>query len=254
MNLYEAIFTRKSVRHYKMEPIEKKVMDNMMKYANTLDMLAEHHKVQFQIVENLKVKPALNGNFTVKAPYYLVLTSLQNEDYLINAGYLMEQVALYLTTKGIGSCFLGAYRTNLDLEEGYVAAAVLAFGKTESNIYRDAKKFKRLQLNELCTYKANVGENVKVMLQAARLAPSAMNNQPWRFVVYENRIHIFCKKDLTFMKQYKSLHYIDIGITLANLILAAEELWLNVEMMKSENIAEKSFKKNEYMLTVKIAS
>lgn len=254
MNLYEAIYTRKSIRHYKMDSIDKKVIDNLMKYANHLDMLAEHHQVRFQVIENYKVKPSFYGSFPVKAPYYLVLSSLQNEDYLMNAGYLMEQVSLYLTTKGIGSCFMGLYKMEIELEEGHVLASVLAFGKTENSIYREAKKSKRLKLNEICSFKSTVGENVKEMLQAARLAPSAMNIQPWRFVVYENRIHVFCKKEMSFLKQYQNLHYIDIGISLANLMLAAEELWLDVEMIKSENIAEMKFKKNEYMLTIKIAS
>lgn len=231
-----------------MEAIDVRILDNLMKYAEHLEMLAEHHQVTFQLIENLQ--PKSSASFTVKAPYYLVLYSLQNEDYLVNAGYLMEQITLYLTTKGIGSCYIGMNK--LEAEEEYHPTVVLAFGKTDHNIHRDSRKIKRIQLDELCSFKATVNDNIKQMLQAARLAPSALNRQPWRFVVYDNRIHVFCKKEIMVIKHYRSLQYIDIGIALSHLILAAEELWLNTELVKSENIAEKSFKKNEYMLTLKI--
>ena len=37
---------------------------------------------------------------------------------------------------------------------------------------------KRLPLNELCIFKEEAGEQMKTILRAARLAPSAMNTQP----------------------------------------------------------------------------
>ena len=59
------------------------------------------------------------------------------------------------------------------------------------------------------------------ILEAARLAPSSMNSQPWRFVVYDNRIHIFSKKHSA--EQLKKWDEVNFGIMFANLMVAAEE-------------------------------
>ena len=43
---------------------------------------------------------------------------------------------------------------------------------------------------------------------------------------------------------------IDIGCMLANVTQAAEELWLSTTIVKMENIEEKKFKNNEYILSI----
>ena len=45
---------------------------------------------------------------------------------------------------------------------------------------------------------------------------------------------------------------IDMGIMLANLMIAAEELWVDVKLTKSDSIKSKSLQNNEYLLTVLI--
>ena len=43
---------------------------------------------------------------------------------------------------------------------------------------------------------------------------------------------------------------LDMGIMLANMLIAHDELWINVELDELESIAKKKFKNNEYVLSL----
>lgn len=251
MNLYEGIFLRKSVRKYKMESVGHKLLGYIMNFAERLEMLDEAQRVRYEIIENLDEKSLITGPFSVKAPYYLVITSYPCMNYEVNAGFLMEQLMLYMMTKELGTCFMQYHKgLRADIKNGYKVSAVLAFGKTEQGIFRESDRAKRLPLKDICFFKEAVEDDMKIILNAGRLAPSSINNQPWRFLVYENRIHLFCRKNSRSLSVLKKLRYFDMGIALANMYLAAEELWYQTGIGISENISEKSFKNNEYILTI----
>ena len=84
---------------------------------------------------------------------------------------------------------------------------------------------------------------MKAILRAARLAPSSFNSQPWRFVVYSDRIYIFAKKTLPFSgKEKRAFKEFNIGIMLSHIMLAAEELWMNMETQVEDQFAKKDYK------------
>ncbi len=250
MNLYEGIFVRKSVRNFLMEPLEQKILDNILNFADHLEMLSEEQKVRYEIINNLdgKHNPAENliGG---KAPYYFLFYAKRTEDYLLNAGYMLEQIVLYMTTKNLGTCYLGMKKfKSTDELEPIIA---VAFGKSKKDFYgEEHMKVVRKSLSELCCFKTAISEEVKEIVKAGRMAPSAINGQPWRFVVYENRIHVFCRKENLLSKSMKKLQGVDMGIVLAHLTLAAEEFWYSPELKKIPNISEQKFKQNEYIITV----
>ena len=247
MNLYEAIFVRKSIRKYKMQAIEQTKLDGILHFAESLPMLFDDISVEYKIIDNTTEHQAFTGAFLVKAPYYLFIASDTIKNYKINCGYLLQQISLYLTAKGIGSCYLGSAKPRKDILAGlkheYVLA--LAFGESEQEVYRIAEKAKRLPESDIAVYKTEVKKPVKTLIRAARLAPSSMNSQPWRFVVYNNRIHVFCKKNIFLSSVLSEIKLIDIGVCLANLLVAAEELWVDVKLLRLDNISSTAFKKNE---------
>lgn len=254
MNMYEIIFSRKSIRKFHQEIIDWEVIEDILDFANNLPMLSKDIKVEFKLISNIERNQGFNGPFAVKAPYYISLSSEKKDDYLLNAGYLMQQLSLYIETKELGTCFMGAARPGWGLKNtmkfDYVIA--LAFGKSKEPLYREPSLAKRSPESELVVYKEEVSSDVRKMLDAARLAPSDLNSQPWRFVVYKNRIHIFAKKNPWFAKPMDRLKMIDMGIMLANMMIAADELWIDLKLSKSEAIMSKSLQNNEYVLTVLI--
>ena len=96
----------------------------------------------------------------------------------------------------------------------------LVFGKAEEENKRNSiEDFDRKNLDEI-----KEGAYHHNLLEAARLAPSATNGQPWYFKAESDKIHVFQNK-LNFLKKvfYKKMNRIDMGISLCHLWLAAVE-------------------------------
>jgi nitroreductase len=252
--MFDVIFSRKSIRKYYQERIDWEDLDDILKFADSLPMLINDIKIEFKLVSNIEENQGFNGPFAIKAPYYICLSSEKKDDYLLNAGFIMQQLSLYIGTKGLGSCYLGTASPGWGLKQtmkfDYVIA--LAFGKPKEPLYRDPSLAKRSPENELVVYKEEVSSDIRRLLEASLIAPSSINSQPWRFVVYKNRIHVFTKKNSWFAKPLDKLKMIDMGIMLANLLIAADELWIDAKMTKSDSIKNKSFQNNEYVFTISI--
>jgi nitroreductase len=254
MNLYEAIFARKSVRKYSMDKIDQKVLDHIANFAESIPMLSDDIKVKYKMVELAGLKRLQPGILTVKAPHYLVLYSTTESDYQLNAGYVMEQIALYITARGLGCCYIA----NLNLKsetvaEGYEQVITLAFGEAENEVYRQNEKARRLAIKDIAVFKEEVDKNVRAMISAARLSPSVLNSQPWRMVVYNNRIHLFSTRNILMKNVMKETRLIDMGICLSHLLIAAEEMWLDAKPVYMNNISSQNLKKNDYIISVKMS-
>ena len=78
--------------------------------------------------------------------------------------------------------------------------------------------------------------------------PSAMNLQPWRFVVTDGKIHMFVKKPGKIGYQMQQdFNLFDAGIALAHMLVTAEEQWFDLEYQKLDSILEKDFPNNMYV-------
>lgn len=258
MSLYEAIYARKSVRRYSLKPIGQEQLDSLLRFANSLPMLFPDIELEFKIVDCIdekQYKQYFTGIEFFRSPYYLVLSSTKNNGYFINAGYIMQQISLYLTSKNIGSCFIGLAKPANDLVDDPSKEAIitLAFGQGKSDIYRPSDKLRRLPEEDIITYKEDVNESLRTILKAGRMAPSSMNNQPWRFVAYKNRIHVFCKKNLIKLDLSSKMKLIDIGVAIGNMLVVTDEMWIKVDTYRSPNISSQYFKHNDYVVTLSLS-
>ncbi|MBU9742214.1 nitroreductase family protein [Lachnospiraceae bacterium ASD3451] len=252
MTLYESIFERRSVRNFRMDPLNEKSMSGISRYKEELIPLFAEIDTKIEIISNLDNQAGIKGMFTVKAPYYLLFYSEEREGYLQNAGYMAQQMVLYLFSRGIGSCYQGMARlTEGEVDrQGRILTLVIAFGEAKGELRRKPADAKRLDLQELCVFKEEPGRSERELLDAARLAPSAMNGQPWRFVVYGNRIHVFMRKSGHFTYRSRKWERVDMGIVLAHLMIAIDDLWIDAVMSRLENITHKTVPNNEYVISV----
>lgn len=251
MNLYEAVYNRKSVRKFKMEPVAAEILEKIRKFIKNVSVLDNQSQVELEIIDCVQEKQKVKGLWKTEAPYYLAVYCGEDGAAVRNAGYVAEQVVLYLTEKEIGSCYLGETKVGEPVKNGLKRFLVIAFGYAEGKIYRDSQTAHRMPLNSLCAYKDEPGENLKTVLKAARLAPSSFNSQPWRFVVYSDRIYIFSRKDgLPQPKRLAAMRDFNIGIMLSHIMLAAEELWMNMETVTDEQFLKKAYKNGEYICTI----
>lgn len=250
MNLYEAISVRKSIRKFEKRGIEESVMEVLKRFTGELQPIFSEIPYEIVFHDAQREKPVKKGKFCIDAPYYISFLSKDTREGQINAGFLMEQLVLFLTGRGIATCYQGNMKFS-DLREGEKQELiVVAAGYPVHYLYREENTAKRIPLVKQCLFKEEVGKEVLTILRAANLAPSAMNHQPWRFVVYNNRIHVMTQKETFFSRKVGCSRFLDMGIALAHMSIAAEELWLDTEWKILENIQSQSFKKYYYIISM----
>lgn len=244
LNFYETIFKRKSIRKYDLEPLADKVLNEILDFVKEVKAMKSNIKTEMKIVSQKEVTSIL----PVKAPQYLVFSSENIEGYLTNAGFMLQQIDLYLSSRGIGCCYLGmtqptrAVKKTSELE----FVMVLALGNPAEPVYRkEVSEFKRKPLYETTNILAS-----EVMLEPVRLAPSATNSQPWFFTGSYEVIHAYCIKP-NFIKAmvYDKMNKIDMGIALCHLGITAEHFGKRVEFIKDKTAQENSPKGYYYITT-----
>ncbi len=251
MTQYEAIFQRSSVRRFQMKPIDAKVMEQLNYYIQSVSTLHPEASYRIAVVEaDREAKTLLKGRFQVEAPYYLVFSAKEHPFAAKNAGFVMEQIVLYLVTKGIATCYLGDTKMPKGSDH-YKTMIVIAFGRPASTLY--PVRSRRKALSELVCYKEEASLQIRRILEAGRQAPSALNRQPWRFAVYENHIHLFMKESPKLFERWRELQEIDMGIVMVHMALAAEEQWLNWRLQPVADAAECEQKGWRYVATLSLS-
>ncbi len=253
MTRYEAIFRRKSVRKYKKEEVDEAILEKIRNFGPDTVGVRPDIPVKWRIYKGSDHK--VKGLFQVKAPYYAALYSEVCGDGQINGGCLMEQLVLYLHTLGIGSCYQGSAKLREEAEDGMELLMILAFGYPDEPLERKKTDFKRAELKKLVKTTGPVNRQLRGLLEPARLAPSALNQQPWRFVAAENRIHLFVKRPgrVGYQRQLgKSMFH--AGIVLSHMLIAGEEHWLDLEYQKLGSIMEKAIQNYLYIGSLTVAA
>ena len=250
MNLYEAMYARHSVRKYRKEAVEDSVIEGIFRFLDETEPLFPEIRIRIQVFPERGKKIRFSGFSNVSAPHYLAVFTEQKEKSEMNAGYVMQQIALYLTSQGVGTCYQGmaGVPRNSQQEGGLSCVMVMAFGYPKGR--GKNQEYRRLPMEELCVFKGQPKTHVREMLEAARLAPSSFNGQPWRFAVYENRFHVFSKKASGFRRKRNPHSEFNFGIMLAHVMVAAEELWVDVDLIKLDNITHIALPNNQYVLSV----
>ena len=217
MTLNEMIYHRKSCRSFTGVPVDAATIETIKAFP--LKPLYPEIKVLWDIVPQNQVKCICPWT----TPQLITIYSEEAEGYQENIGFLFQQMDLYLQTLGLGVCWLGMGRMNPKTTtqvEGMKFVIMLAFGHPKGDQLRhDLKGFKRKSMEQI-TDKADP------RLEPARLAPSAVNSQPWYFTHEDDSIHVYCNK--------KGRH-LDAGIALAHLYVENED---SFRFIKSENVTE----------------
>lgn len=112
-----------------MTAIDPHIMKQINCFIQTLAPLHPQAAYRIAVVEAYNTqKHVFKGMFLVQAPYYLVLSAKDHPFAAVNAGYVMEQLVLYLVSKGFATCYLGDAKSKPDLDQ-YQPMIVVAFGK-----------------------------------------------------------------------------------------------------------------------------
>ena len=185
MTLNEMIYHRKSCRSFAGRPVDAEMIEKILSFE--MKPLHPQIRVRMDIVSRDKVKCICPWT----TPQLIAIYSEETDGYLENIGFLFQQMDLYLQTLGLGVCWLGMGRMNPKTTTevaGMKFVIMLAFGYPKGDQLRYGRKgFKRKPMEQIT-------DKPDLRLEAARLAPSAVNSQPWYFTHEGDAIHVYCSK------------------------------------------------------------
>lgn len=189
-------------------------------YLPKIKSLDENIKLEYELVKNNKTNSKI-GEYNLLIYCDNKINNPSDLTYLVNVGYMIEQLDLYLFSKNIGCCWLGLPKPKQELKkDNYVIMLGLSKIK-EDNLRKDINDFKRKKINEVWD-----GQFNNDVMNKTILAPSACNSQSWKVKVKDNKLLVFRDPLIktiiprSFRKYFNS---IDLGIFLCFLEIALEQ-------------------------------
>ena len=253
---------RKSVRNFTNKPIDaekRSEIENIFKECKKIDKSIDT-EIIFVEKENLpKGLSEIGGykGFFVDAPYYIMIFSEMKKGFIENAGYLGENIILNMTNMDIDSCWLTLKEDEVmkSAELGMRIVGLIAVGYGERVKKTTALKnmfSKNIDIgleapnpgtdNEMrmdildMVFKNEYGNRMDLDflnnsgladgLYAARRAPSALNQQPWRFIIDNDEL-ILLIKESEYTNEYETK--ISAGAAMFNFAAVIGERMFAVE-------------------------
>lgn len=211
-SLYPMIFKRKSFhlfRNVGTEQIESDELEALKEAYNLFDRLYPNIKTAIRIV------PASKVSFKRDAEYCILIYSEKKENYLMNVGYIGEQMDLYLVSRNIGTLWFGIGKPDEQIYDGLDYVIMIAVHKiSDESLYRkDMFKAKRKPLEDIWD-----GDTLGAA-EIARFAPSACNTQPWYVKNADGKLTVYRykkpgKRGIMPVAAVSYFNRIDIGIFL----------------------------------------
>lgn len=177
---YEDIFKRKSFHLFRNVGTDKIEPDEIEKIQ---DAFGRFDRLYPEIKTAVRILPATEVHFKRDAEYCILIYSERKENYLMNAGFIGQQLDLYLVHHNIGSLWFGIGKPDKETYDGLDYVIMIAIHKVSNpSLYRkDMFKAKRKPLDKIWS-----GDTLGIA-ETARFSPSACNSQPW-FVENANGI------------------------------------------------------------------
>lgn len=203
---HSAIQLRRSRRQFNGEPLHKEVLRQLLDFAEELNSSVNGFRAII-VTENPEkaFKGFIGAYGQVKnAPAYVAFIGEMSEaNVQENCGFYGECFILEATALGLATCWIGGFfnqevvQGQINLKAGEKVLAISPLGYVAKDYNLEEKLMsglvgsrKRKSLATLCKglAEAKWPAWVRPSLEAARLAPSAVNRQPWRFEISENSI------------------------------------------------------------------
>jgi len=247
------IESRRSVRSFKMTPIDDEVFESIKAFAKSMTVPFEHDvEIRF-----FRAEPTKALYTVMKSPPNNVAFIAETDVVSISkAGFIGEILILYAQSKGISSCWFGHYKLS-ELERlmphlqspDQLKEANMGFGYSKGETtgrraicisplgyYEDkglrlmdritgkTSSFKRKEVKELLVNPDDydkLPDDILYALDLGRKSPSAANSQMWRFAFEDNYKTIIVAMPVGY-KHFKWEHpNVDIGI-------CASHIWLGL--------------------------
>lgn len=252
----QLILERTSWRKYNGQIIDEQKATLLNKFISTKTEAFFGNKIRFELVAATPTDPdELRGlgtyGFIHGASGFIVGAMDKNVCNLEDYGYLLEEIILYATDFGLGTCWLGGsfYKSNfsarINTKDNEIVPAVVSVGYTTEkrglidNIIRSVADSKsRKDWNSLFfedhfakPLTEKTAGKYSPVFDMVRMSPSASNKQPWRIVkeYNSNNFHFFLSRTKGYAKPklFSDLQRVDMGIAMCHFEQGCKEKGLN---------------------------
>jgi len=263
MQITEQIKERRSVRTYDGRVLDEETKTKLMDFAGKIEN-PWGIPVEFRFLEAKRdglACPVVTG-----ADLYVGGKVKTVPGANAAFGYSFEAFVLYAQSLGLGTVWLGgtmnrgAFEKAMELESdemmpcaspvGYPSAKM---SMREIMMRKAVKADERQPFGELFfdgSFDVPLTEEkaglFRMPLEMVRLAPSAVNKQPWRVVAADDTFHFYRKGKGSEGDSRLDMQRVDLGIALCHFALTAEELGLQLEFVQEKPALQPPFEA-EYM-------
>ncbi|OPL08201.1 MAG: hypothetical protein AVO33_01465 [delta proteobacterium ML8_F1] len=240
-DVMKAMAARESVRTFQEGPLSPNQVRVISTEANRIMATGGPFAqgISLRLISGETLGPKATFGVVRHAPAYILGSCSGTREALVDLGFGLEQLVLFITALGFGTCWIaGTYRPGdfarfMPGEEGSRLAAVTPVGLKKNQKTLVDRTFKILSgASRRLSFKQWVftgdfdtpydeetyGGIFSEVLEGVSRAPSGRNGQPWRLLLEEDRarVHFYVAKSAT--------RYLDIGIAMAHFELGAEAL------------------------------
>lgn len=246
MSIIDNIQKRRSVRSYKKEYLSVEDAISIRKFIGQLE-IPFGAKLRIELIRAKKGQDArkLGTYGVVRGSANFLVVAHEDTPLAEEAvGYAFEQVILYCTEIGLGTCWMGG---TFDHDDFAKAMHLTPFEslKIISPVGYKAKKKTFIESTMAVVVKPGFREDFgtlffdgswdfpltpeeageyKIPLEMVRLAPSARNKQPWRVLVKDGEAHFYRYPEFSHFTR------IDMGIALCHFEQACTELGIRGQL------------------------
>ncbi|MCL2140697.1 MAG: hypothetical protein FWH42_03345 [Dehalococcoidia bacterium] len=231
--LAETIYSRKSSREYDDTSTELLEGDPDLMQVFSVETLVDDIKVAVRVLRDRQVK-------NDRSNYCLAFYSEDKPRYLENIGFIGQQIELELQAEGLGTCWWGMKKPSKEYKShnGLDCVITMSAGvpkAVEKRAYPDG--FKRNNADEIMIGNALPDR----LIEAVRIAPSAVNLQPWLIEKSDHDYSFYLRQPKGIMeKLIGSMRHIDMGIAIAHFFVQAKANGLNLSFDFNGNNREKA--------------
>lgn len=251
-NIEALVRGRRSVRTFDRNEISQKDLENLSAYMERIEN-PYGIPVKFKLLDGREQKlkcPVVSGtDLYIGAKVSRV--PFAEEAF----GYSFENLVLYARSLGIGTVWVGgtmdraAFERAMELETDERMPCMSPIGypakkmSIQESVMRKAVKADSRDPFETMVFdgsfdtplmRENAGR-LAFPLEMVRLAPSAVNRQPWRIVVRHDAAHFYLKHTKGFVSEaVGDMQKVDLGIALCHFSLAAKESGLDHQFCISD--------------------
>ena len=259
----KSIRERRSVRTFDGRKLTQEDKEKLSNYIKNIDLPFDM-SIEFKFLEKMGCSVVVGTDLYVGA-------KVKDLPFLNEAfGYAFEKFILYAQSLGIGTVWVGgtmdrkAFEKAMDLKEDELMPCVTPIGYASQKMsLRETLMRKGINADERKPFEEIVfkdtfdqplhpkqAEELFLPLEMVRLAPSAVNKQPWRLLVHKDSVHFYLKRTKNFSGGKLDMQKIDMGIALCHFDLMCQSLGINTEfVMKDPQVSSSGL---EYIASYRI--